>query len=93
MNFELAKGLRKMPDDVACQHALFPESLGGKVASGGVEPYAQETGVAWSVALCEESRDETCQHIAAASGGHARVTHREAIDLSVGRADVGGMSL
>ena len=82
-----------MIDDIAGYQSFFAEGCSGEVAGKAVEIDTELCGLCREAALCEQAGDDTCEHVATAGCGHARVTCGVEAYSSCGCADLRVMSL
>ena len=87
LSFQTHEGGRERVDDVAGHHAVLTETLGGDVTRKAVDVNAHSAGLLVAVSLAEKREDNSCEDVAAASCGHARVACGVEIAGALRRAD------
>ena len=76
-------------DEITGNDALLAEITGSDVTGQSVKVHADNAGVFPPIAPCQESRDNTCQYITAASGSHSCITSGIKHNMTIGQAERG----
>ena len=80
---------------VGGNEAMLPQFACRQVAAHGMQPYTQQGGILWGIALCQKAKDDAREHIAAACRAHAVVAIGALVlgGRIAGYGDGGGMTL
>ena len=74
-------------DDVAGYQAFLSQFAGRNVTGKSVQIHADEAGILLFVASCQQTGDNTREHVAAACRGHTCITRRVEDDVAVWKAE------